>query len=232
MTNEEEPTRSLSGLILKNNIKAHFQKFQPEVSDFIKQKCLAAVGDGSPLIRATVGILITTIATKTQLSAWPELLPGLCSMLDSPHYNSCEGAFGALQKICEDSAELLETDNYSKPLNILIPKFLQFFKHSSAKIRAHAVACVNQFIICKTQVLMTHIDSFIEALFLISNDDDVEVRKHVCRALVMLVEVRMDRLFPIMHEIIEVCLDFMFVIFSSLFLFSTCFVEPRTRTRT
>lgn len=219
MTNEEEPTRSLSGLILKNNIKTNFHKFQPEVSDFIKQKCLTAVGDSSPLIRATVGILITTIATKTQLSAWPELLPGLCSMLDSPHYNSCEGAFGALQKICEDTAELLETDNYSRPLNVLIPKFLEFFKHSSAKIRAHAVACVNQFIICKTQVLMTHIDPFIEALFMISNDDDVEVRKHVCRALVMLLEVRMDRLFPIMHEIIEVSFGGSFGLGLILFLF-------------
>lgn len=204
MTTEDEPTRSLSGLILKNNIKVHFHKFHPEVADFIKEKCLTAVGDDSPLIRATVGILITTIASKSQLSSWPELLPALCGMLDSPHYNTCEGAFGALQKICEDSAEILENDNFHKPLNILIPKFLQFFKHSSAKIRSHAVACVNQFIICKTQVLMSYIDQFIEALFLISNDEDIEVRKHVCRALVMLLEVRMDRLFPHMHEIIEV----------------------------
>ena len=46
-----------------------------------------------------------------------------------------QGAFGALQKICEDSAEALDTDALNRPLNILIPKFLQFFKHSSAKIR-------------------------------------------------------------------------------------------------
>lgn len=31
---------------------------------FVKQECLLAVGDPSPLIRATVGILITTIASK------------------------------------------------------------------------------------------------------------------------------------------------------------------------
>lgn len=56
--------RSLAGLILKNNVRAHFAQFPEEVSKFIKANCLKAVGDTSPLIRATVGILITTIASK------------------------------------------------------------------------------------------------------------------------------------------------------------------------
>ncbi|XP_026681012.1 transportin-1-like [Diaphorina citri] len=46
----------------------------------------------------------------------------------------------------------------------MIPKFLQFFKHSSSKIRSHAIACVNQFIICRTQALMLQIDVFIEVI--------------------------------------------------------------------
>jgi len=37
-----------------------------------------------------------------ELAQWPELLPRLCEMLDSESYATCEGAFGALQKICED----------------------------------------------------------------------------------------------------------------------------------
>ncbi|NXX35741.1 TNPO1 protein, partial [Nicator chloris] len=80
------------------------------------------------------GILITTIASKGELQNWPDLLPKLCSLLDSEDYNTCEGAFGALQKICEDSAEILDSDVLDRPLNIMIPKFLQFFKHSSPKI--------------------------------------------------------------------------------------------------
>lgn len=51
----DEPTRSLSGLILKNNVKAHYQNFPNGVSDFIKNECLQNIGDSSPLIRATVG---------------------------------------------------------------------------------------------------------------------------------------------------------------------------------
>lgn len=54
-THQDEPTRSLSGLILKNNVKAHYQNFPNGVCDFIKSECLQNIGDSSPLIRATVG---------------------------------------------------------------------------------------------------------------------------------------------------------------------------------
>uniref|UniRef100_A0A8C8ID13 Transportin-1 n=1 Tax=Oncorhynchus tshawytscha TaxID=74940 RepID=A0A8C8ID13_ONCTS len=207
LKSEDEATRSLSGLILKNNVKAHYQNFPNGVSDFIKSECLQNIGDSSPLIRATAGILITTIASKGELQNWPELLPKLCLLLDSEDYNTCEGAFGALQKICEDSAEILDSDVLDRPLNVMIPKFLQFFKHSSPKIRSHAIACVNQFIISRTQALMLHIDDFIENLFALATDEEPEVRKNVCRALVMLLEVRMDRLLPHMHNIIEYMLQ-------------------------
>lgn len=165
LTTEDEPTRSLSGLILKNNVKTHYNNLLPTVTNFIKTECLQAVGDPSPLIRATVGILITTITSKGDLSTWPELLPALCNMLDSTDYNVCEGAFGALQKICEDSAESLEADTTNRPLNILIPKFLQFFNHSSPKIRSYAIGCVNQFIIQRSEALMYHIDSFLQVSY-------------------------------------------------------------------
>ncbi|XP_060757620.1 transportin-2 isoform X1 [Neoarius graeffei] len=207
LKSEDEPTRSLSGLILKNNVKAHYQNFPPTVADFIKQECLGNIGDPSPLIRATIGILITTIASKGELQTWPELLPQLCNLLNSEDYNTCEGSFGALQKICEDSSELLDSDALNRPLNIMIPKFLQFFKHCSPKIRSHAVACVNQFIIGRAQALMDNIDPFIESLFALAADEDSEVRKNVCRALVMLLEVRIDRLIPHMHSIVQYMLQ-------------------------
>lgn len=43
-------------------------------------------------------------------------------------------------------------------------------------------------------------------------DDDAEVRKNVCRALVMLLDVRMDRLVPHMHNIIEVFIALTYVL--------------------
>ena len=129
LTTEDEPTRSLSGLILKNNVKTHYNSLLPSVTDFIKTECVQAVRDTSPLIRATVVILITTVASNK--------LPALCQMLDSTDYNVCEGGFIALQKICEDSAEALDADTTNRPLDILFSKFLQFFNHSSSKIRSY-----------------------------------------------------------------------------------------------
>ena len=75
---------------MKNNVRAHFEKFPAEVSTFIKQECLNSIGDPSALIRATIGILITTIVAKGELRNWPELLPALCQCLDSDDYNVCE----------------------------------------------------------------------------------------------------------------------------------------------
>lgn len=55
----------------------------------------------------------------------------------------------------------------------------------------------------RSPVLMANCDAFIAALFRAANDEDTEVRKHVCRALCMLMEVRMDRLMPHMTNIVE-----------------------------
>lgn len=52
-----------------------------------------------------------------------------------------------------------------------------------------------------------HIDTFIENLFHLSTDVDHDVRKNVCRGLVMLLEVRMDRLVPHMNQIVEYMLQ-------------------------
>jgi len=202
LLDEQEATRSLAGLILKNNAKSHYEKFPDDVRLYIKQECLSALADRSPLIRATVGILVTTIVSKGSLEQWPNLLEHLYTCLDSADVNLCEGAFGALQKICQDSPDQLENAPL-QPLNVLIPKFIQYFLHSHPKVRSHAIACVNEFITSRASALMSNIDLFLENLFQLANDTDADVRKHVCRALVMLVEVRIERLMPHMQQIIE-----------------------------
>ena len=192
---------------MKNKVKAHFQYFPNGVTDFIKSECLNIIGDSSPLIRATVGILITTIASKENCRI------GLTSYQNSA---ACwimkittlvREHLVPFRRFVKILLRFLDSDVLDRPLNSMIPKFLQFFKHSSPKIRSHAVACVNQFIISRTQALMLHIDSFIENLFALAGDEEPEVQKNVCQALVMLLEVRMDRLPPHMHNIVEYMLQ-------------------------
>ena len=54
---------------------------------------------------------------------------------------------------------------------------------------------------------MIPIDEFIQNLFFLASDVDPEVRKNVCRAIVMLLEVRLDRLVPQMNDIINYMLQ-------------------------
>ncbi|XP_039489315.1 transportin-1-like isoform X2 [Drosophila santomea] len=199
---EDLATRTMSGLILKNNILEQSTNLQPEFVEYIKHECLQAVGDSLPLIRAIVGILITTIASKGGLHNWPQLLPSLCEMLDNQDYNVCEGAFSALQKICEDSVEILDSAALNRPLNIMIPKFLEYFKHNSPKIRSHAISCINLFIINRSPTLMPHIDSLIKNLLHVSLDVDPVVRKNVCHAFVCLMQVHSDHMVPHMCQIV------------------------------
>ena len=73
-----------------------------------------------------------------------------------------QGAFSALHKICEDCSDQLDSDALNRPLNVLIPKFIQFFRHPNHTIRSHAIACVNQFIINQPPALILHIVPFVE----------------------------------------------------------------------
>lgn len=97
----DEATRSLSGLILKNNIRMFWDSYPDDVRQYVRQECLQAIGDQSPLIRATVGIIITNTVCKEGLNKWPTLLDSLCHMIDSQDYNTCE----VRQKNCFESRQ-------------------------------------------------------------------------------------------------------------------------------
>lgn len=162
MSDLDEHTRSLSGLILKNNIKARYNHLPREVINYVKSEALTCIGDPSSLIRATVGILLTSLVVQGELARWPELFDVLLEKIDSENYYECEGAFSILQKVCEDSADLLDAEMFGRPLSLLIPKFFQYFTHNNSKIRSYALSCINNFILNRTQIMMPYVDIFIE----------------------------------------------------------------------
>lgn len=78
---ENEGVRAMAGLLLKNNIRSYFDSFHPEVKEYIKNSCVAALGDPQPLVRSTIGTVITTICSRG-LKNWPNLLPSLYNLLE------------------------------------------------------------------------------------------------------------------------------------------------------
>ena len=72
---------------------------------------------------------------------------------------------------------------------------------------------------------MMNIDAFIENIFHLANDEDPEVRKNICRAIVMLLEVRMDRLVPHMSNIIDYMLQVLYINCSLLLSLNTILIK-------
>ncbi len=103
-----------------------------------------SISQVSPVALKSLKALLQFIQTPSFLKFFPKNFPHLWSSDTLPPANPyiiymclLQGAFGALQKICEDSAEVLDSEAFGadRPLDVLIPKFLQFFKHNSPKIR-------------------------------------------------------------------------------------------------
>lgn len=114
---------------------------------------------------------------------WPQLLPGLVQLLDHQSPAVVEGAFYALEQICEQHYETyvcytvcesvriaysrpplysIESDQTTQPLNIMIPKFLSLLSSPVPKLRRHALQCLNQFIMLKPAALMVHMQQFLQ----------------------------------------------------------------------
>ncbi|KAG5439546.1 hypothetical protein PCANB_002121 [Pneumocystis canis] len=196
--------RSAAGLLLKNNISMFFPQISNDVLIYLKEASINGLSDTQQLIRSISGNLITTIIKKGGIMNCTEILPKLMQMLESPDILTQEGAFSAMTKICEDSSRELDQEyNGERPLNFMIPKFLSYTDSKNPKIRADAFFCLNQFILTRSQSLFAHIDTFLAKLFQSATDSTPDVRKNVCQALVMLLDVKSDKILPSFDSIVE-----------------------------
>jgi len=203
MQAEPADVRQLGGIILKNNVKDFYSHMSPDVQEYIKAQVLQALGDPSDVVRTTAGTIVTSIVTQGTIEHWPTLLQTLAQALDSQDLNLVEGAFDALCKVCEDSANKLDSDEIGRPLNFLIPKLLSFFASPVPTLRKYAVASVNQFVLLMPNALAVNMDAYLRGLFSLATDPTKEVRKRVCQAIVMLLEVRLDCLMPHILHVVE-----------------------------
>ena len=52
--------------------------------------------------------------------------------------------------------------------------------------------------------LTEHMDGYLQHLFAVATDPSEEVRKRVCQALVMLLDVQLEKLMPHMNNVVQV----------------------------
>jgi transportin-1 len=157
-----------------------------QVQVFLKNEILPCVADPVVSVRHTAGTIITTIVTKEDFTAWPNLLPTLVQLLDSPDFNQVEGAFNTLFKLCEDNTRKFDLDAVvrrsihitrdtstlrvlpaahpaqGRPLNYIIPKLLSFFQSPNDTLRQYAIGCINQFLLDMPAALSSRIDQYLQ----------------------------------------------------------------------
>lgn len=93
--------------------------------------------------------------------------------------------------------------NGERPLNFMIPKIITYFQSPVVAIRVCALTCINQFITRKSQSFLVNVDAFVEGLGQLSGDNHPDVRKHVCQAMVMLLEACSGKLIPQINNVVE-----------------------------
>mmetsp|Transcript_18470 Transcript_18470/g.36135 ORF Transcript_18470/g.36135 Transcript_18470/m.36135 type:complete len:916 (+) Transcript_18470:64-2811(+) len=201
-----------AGLALKNRIKSGYRNMSQEVQDYIKVQTMRTIGVEEAQLRHVCGSILTTIASNdlgtqpTRLEGWGELLQHLSKLLGSQNFNEVEGALNTVAKICEDVPQQLDQDELGRPLTYLIPQLISMFANKAENIRKQALGAVNQFLNTMyrpPQALITNMDNYMQALFAITDDSRAEIRKRVCQALILVLEVSPGYLVTNMENVIK-----------------------------
>ncbi|KAI8061151.1 armadillo-type protein [Gongronella butleri] len=202
MPGEDTYIRSVAGLTLKNNIRSYYPTIPPQVLDHVKECCLQHIGDEA--VGRAVSLVVTAIMARGQVHNWPQGLQSLLQKLDDPSPSVVTHALGTLHRICEDCSNELDGNiNGVNPLEYMIPKFITFFEHPNPALRLEAIQSVQQFISLRSEPLMRRINEFLGGIFHRATDDNVEVRKAVCQALVNILETCPEHLLPHMANLAE-----------------------------
>lgn len=200
--------RSAAAIMLKNSVKFQFKQIPETSLTLIKLAVPLGIQDKSPQIRSYAGNIATELISRVGIYGWPEFLPELLKMIGNEtgqiSAEGQEGAMAAMAKICEDNFKILQREqNGQRPINYLLPKFIEATKSPLAKVRVQALTAINVFTPRKTQAMTNCIDDLLQHLFVLSMDTDDDVRRQVCRCFVQLVDARPDKLTPHISGLVD-----------------------------
>jgi transportin-1 len=209
---EYHGVRAAAAVMLKNNIKTGYKSIPEDSLALIRSSVPLGLQDKNPQIRSYAGNVITEIVSRGGILGWPELLPQLIELVSNTNGHATvqaqEGAMTALTKICEDNKKLLDKDYQGqRPLNVLVPKLVEFTTSPIAKVRSLALTSINVFISQKPQAILVNLDGLLAHLFQLANDPVPDVRRQVCRAFVQIVEIRPDKIQPHIAGLVDYIID-------------------------
>ncbi|KRX99924.1 Transportin-2 [Trichinella pseudospiralis] len=194
MTNEQQVTRSLGGLILKNNIHAAWSTYTDEAKRYVKAECVHALDESNQMVRTTVDVVIASILSQESIHAWPDLVAKLLDQMHSNQDQIVVGAFSVVQKICEDSA-FYQVEDREYALRTLMPALVELLLHQNTKVRLMCLQSVNFFLGIRSPFLDHFIDDrFLARLFNCMNDLEHSIHDCLCQALSLLCNLYFNKL--------------------------------------
>ncbi|KRY16037.1 Transportin-1 [Trichinella patagoniensis] len=194
MTDEQQVTRSLGGLILKNNIHAAWSTYTDEAKRYVKAECVHALGESNQMVRTTVDVVIASILSQESIHAWPDLVVKLLDQLHSDQDQVVVSAFSVVQKICEDSA-FYQVEDREYALRTLMPALVGLLLHQNVKVRLMCLQSVNFFLGIRSPFLDHFIDDrFLARLFNCMNDSEQSIHDCLCQALSLLCNLYFNKL--------------------------------------
>lgn len=200
--------RFAAAMNLKTKLSFAYHTVPGQSLAFIRSAALVALRDTDRQVQKGAGSIITELVQRGGLLAWPEVLHELLSLVgNAPGDVSIaaqEAAMAALFKVCEDNRKILDRDYQGqRPLDVIIPKLLEFTSRESARVRSLALTSIHVFLPYQPRALMASLDLFLSQLFNLAADTDTEVRKMVCQSFSQLVEFAPEKLIPHMDGLVS-----------------------------
>lgn len=200
--------RFAAAMNIKTKLYMAYQTIPQQSLNFIRSAALIALRDSNTQVQRGAGTIITELVQRGGLLAWPEVLQELLALVGNTAGDvsipAQEAAMAALFKVCEDNRKILDRDYQGqRPLNVIIPKLLEFTGRESARVRALALSSIHIFLPHQPQALMGSLDLFLSQLFNLAGDQDTEVRKMVCQSFSQLVEFAPEKLIPHMDGLVS-----------------------------
>ncbi|KAK1146914.1 hypothetical protein N8T08_002240 [Aspergillus melleus] len=200
--------RFAAAMNLKTKIRVAYNTVAQPCLAYIRSATLSGLRDENFQVRNSAGSIITELVQQAGLLAWPEVLHELLALVDNSSRDTPalaqEAAMSALAKVCEDNRKVLERDYQGQcPLDVIIPKLLEFTSNPSANVRATALKTIHIFLPHRPQALVASMDLFLSQLFQLANDSNTDVRRTVCLTFAQLVDFAPEKLVPHMEGLVN-----------------------------
>ncbi|PYI04815.1 importin subunit beta-2 [Aspergillus sclerotiicarbonarius CBS 121057] len=200
--------RFAAAMNLKTKIHVAYNTIPQPCLTFIRSATLLGLRDANPHVRKSAGTIITELVQQAGLLAWPDVLHELLTLVDNTSGTvqplAQEAAMSALSKVCEDNRKILDRDYQGQcPLDVIIPKLLEFTSNQSSKVRSMALGTIHVFLPHRPKALVASMDLFLSQLFQLANDSSTDVRRTVCQTFAQLVDFSPEKLIPHMEGLVN-----------------------------